>query len=1152
MAIYQPTNIVPSSFAGVGGGVVDAGESIRVSWQVNGNSPMTKFVITVCANTAEAAVVHTETVTPSEPFYGTDARGNPVPYVYEPGAAWTSWGLSNGNSYKYRITQYWGADAYVEMNTEAVFVTRAAPSVSITPPPDDTVTSIGYTFMGTYSQSDGDAVNWVRWTLEEDGGGVIEDTGEVYTQVLSFPYDRFFNGRTYTLTCIVETENGVQTTNSVIFDVTYSEPSNIGEIDASCNADDSVTLTWGAGVNAPGTADEDYGTVSGGLLNLNEGKSVTWDTVNGEPFSYDPPYLFAWRAVIGSVGFGSAGYTVPEQTFRRPNKTYPGRTSRTITDISPAEMVWNNQEDQPGSVTAQIVVTTRKTIVSETDQDTEGFQVIPRGYDSDGSYLWLITWKTYVCPVSVVFTGDDYIVGYTVNFHRHTDETGTPYWTVSVYARRRYWASLFLFKLKATYEYYVGTATATPPEDGVKNVSLEFVSPELRANGNPFAPTVKSTVSFDGTDFTVNGVAAESGTYDVSVQYDHTYVGPLAYKGVYRANLYEPGDPPPSIIGGGEILSGYTLNCTPGVTAYLQADGNNTYKENYYTVTFYGATNSIPSTDAVLVLNAPQIGDDSYVFENIVTLPDYAISGITHISATRNDTLTPEPVTGGVTYEQTGERSYRITVKNEEPGDFTVTYRFRTMFQTAPTGEAELNNTRSLWSVGSITAARGEALDTSVNRLRTDYLPDDTVSVTPSNGYSVLIYVWDTEYKGVWTGSGFTKNTADLVWFSSEVSIADIGTGYRYKLVAKNSGGTAMSVSEADNITLDITSFEIGLEQAASASPLEAVYTSGGTEAGRITLPRSAFSVVLAARLKSDGMVTYEAYPFDYFGAYLGKMTAAGTAADLPASVFSVTLTGEQTADYVYFATDADTSLESGTPVWDGNVRIYARFTDGLGGGTTDEDDLISFSIYRTEADKISLVGNFPLTATRARDYGIRSGVPFSYTGYYVSAGAYSQGAESREMCKTFRQFTLIEAEPDANEAGVYHAVKVFRFRNNIDGGTYANNNSPVFLDNFTRYPLRQPTAKNALSGVLSGLLGYFENGEYKNDSVSLADAVSALSTTANPLFLRDLKGHILMVGTSGPISRSINNQTRVLPTTISIPWTEVGDASDVSIISIE
>ena len=1040
MAIYQPTNIVPSSFAGVGGGVVDAGESIRVSWQVNGNSPMTKFVITVCANTAEATVVHTETVTPSEPFYGTDARGNPVPYVYEPGAAWTSWGLSNGNSYKYRITQYWGADAYVEMNTEAVFVTRAAPSVSITPPPGDTVTSIGYTFAGTYSQSDGDAVNWVRWTLEEDGGGVIEDTGEVYTQMLSFPYDRFFNGRTYTLTCIVETENGVQTTNSVIFDVAYSEPSNIGEIDASCNADDSVTLTWGAGVNAPGTADEDYGTVSGGLLNLNEGKSVTWDTVNGESFSYDAPYLFAWRAVIGSGGFGSTGYTIPSQTFRHPDKTYPGKRYIQISGISPTEMVWNNQEDQRGAVSAQIAATTRKTLVSETDQDTEGYQVIPVGTVNGHQYVWDVVWDAYIKPLSVAFTGDAYLVDYTVDIEDKTDSFGTPYWFVRIRARREYYAKLFLFKIKTTYEYYVGSATATPTEDGVKNASLAFDSPELSANGNPFAPAVKSTVSFDGTDFTVNGVAAESGTYDVSVQYDHAYVGPLAYKGVYRANLYEPGDPPQPLIGGGEILSGYAYNVTGGDTAYLHPDENNTYTENYYTVTFYGATDSIPSCDAYLWLNDPQIGNDSYVFENIVTLPDYAISGITHISAIRNDTLTPEPVTGGVTYEKTGERSYRVTVKHEEPGDFTVTCRFRTMFQTAPTGEAELN------------------------------------------------------------------------------------------------GGD----------------FALGIEQASLSSPLEAVYTSGGTEAGRITLPRSAFSVVLAARLKSDGTVTYEAYPFDYAGAYLGKMTAAGTAGDMPASISSVSLTGEQTADYVYFSTDANVSLESGTPVWDGNVRIYARFTDGLGGGTTDEDDLISFSIYRTEADKISLVGNFPLTATRARDYGIRSGVPFSYTGYYVSAGAYSQGAESREMCKTFRQFTLIEAEPDAAEAGVYHAVKVFRFRNNIDGGTYANNNSPVFLDNFTQYPLRQPMAKNALSGVLSGLLGYFENGEYKNDSVSLADAVSALSTTANPLFLRDLKGHMLMVGTSGPISRSINNQTRVLPTTISIPWTEVGDASDVSIISIE
>lgn len=1141
MAIFQPTNIVPSTFAGVGGGVVDANANISVSWQVNGNSAMTQFVITVCENTEAGTVVHTETVSQSPAFYGTDARGNPVPYVYEPGVSWSTWGLSNGNSYKFKITQYWSVSEYVEMNTEAVFVTRAAPSVSISPD-DERIYSIGQTFTGTYTQANGDALNWVRWTLTDIYGNVIEDTGEVYTQVLSFTYDRFFNGNDYVLTCAVETENGVQATDSVTFSVSYATPTNIGEITASCNPDDSVTLTWGAGVNAPGTADDGYGSVSGGLLSLNAGKSVTWDTVNGDSFSYDAPYLFAWRAVIGYRSFGSRGYGIPQQFNRKPDKTYPGTYAYAISGKSPAEMVWNNQADQQGTVSVQIAATTQKTLVSNTDQDTEGFSLYPRGENNARNYFWDIEWDAYLKPLSVAFSGDAHIIGYTVSIEDKTDSFGMPYWFVRVRVQRQYYAKLLLYKLKTTYEYYVGSATATPTEDGIKNEYLRYDDPQLRANGSPFAPEIKSTVTFDGTNFTVNGVAAQSGTYDVSVQYDHAYIGPLAYKGVYRGSL--------SVslpYGGGEILSGYVTDCTAGFTAYLSADAGNTPANNHYTITFYGATDSIPTADATLVLNAPLVGADSYVFTNMLTLPDNVIAG------TEQFTVTPTP-SGGVTYEKTGDKTYRVTVKTDNLNGFSVSCSYRAVQQTAPTGNATIASSpytdETLWESGGLYADSGEPT-ANARRIRTGFLAPSVSAVTPSNGYSFIVYAWeDGTYLGGWTGSSFSTVSNVPIWNESAVDLTQIGD-YQYKIVAKNGSNTAVTTADAANISFD-SAFSFGMEQASAFYPCDAVYTSGGTEAGRITLPKTAWSVVLAARVKDDGTVTYEAYPFDYTGAPLGTMTASGTAGDLPPSVSSVTLTGAQTADFVYLSTDASTDISSGSPIWDGNVRIYARFADGLGGGTTDEDDFISFAIYRADGEQISLVGTFPLTATSATDYGVRPGVPFSYTGYYVSSGSYSQGAESGELCLIFRQCTLIEAEEDATEANVYHPVRVFRFRNNIETGSYSNSNSPVLLDNFTRFPLRQPTAKNALSGVLSGLLGYFENGEYINDSVSLANAVSSLSTTANPLFLRDMKGHLLMVGTSGPITRTVNNMTRVLPTTISIPWTEIGDASAVSIVSVE
>ena len=52
MAIYQPSNVAPSTFAGAGGGTIESTDNISVSWQVNGNSPLLSFQIDFYENNA--------------------------------------------------------------------------------------------------------------------------------------------------------------------------------------------------------------------------------------------------------------------------------------------------------------------------------------------------------------------------------------------------------------------------------------------------------------------------------------------------------------------------------------------------------------------------------------------------------------------------------------------------------------------------------------------------------------------------------------------------------------------------------------------------------------------------------------------------------------------------------------------------------------------------------------------------------------------------------------------------------------------------------------------------------------------------------------------------------------------------------------------
>ena len=64
MALFQPTNITPSSFSGPAAGTVDVTQNLTVSWQVNGNSPMTAYQIIIMQNdTASTQVLDTGKIT---------------------------------------------------------------------------------------------------------------------------------------------------------------------------------------------------------------------------------------------------------------------------------------------------------------------------------------------------------------------------------------------------------------------------------------------------------------------------------------------------------------------------------------------------------------------------------------------------------------------------------------------------------------------------------------------------------------------------------------------------------------------------------------------------------------------------------------------------------------------------------------------------------------------------------------------------------------------------------------------------------------------------------------------------------------------------------------------------------------------------------
>lgn len=318
MALYQPTQIVPSSLSGLGDGVIDATEDLVVSWQINGFSAMTDYQIVIYQNDPTSTQMYdTGKVTLVDPVYGTDQNGNQILFEATPitAADLATAGIVNGYAYGYKlvITQWWSAADSITQTSASVFITRDKPTITmdaIASPLASKELSVG----ATYSQLQGDTLSWVRWVLEDSNGNVLRDTGRVSTGVLQFDYDGLFSGSTYTIECSIETENGVTaTTGAVSFSVSYSMNQSEGLVDVCRRAGQPyVEVSWTDRSAITGKGTGSY-SIAGGLLRLAAGASVTWDESGGEPISFVAPWSMAWRAKIPNPTAG--GFDAVELTL---------------------------------------------------------------------------------------------------------------------------------------------------------------------------------------------------------------------------------------------------------------------------------------------------------------------------------------------------------------------------------------------------------------------------------------------------------------------------------------------------------------------------------------------------------------------------------------------------------------------------------------------------------------------------------------------------------------------------------------------------------------------------------------------------------------------------------------------------------------------
>lgn len=183
-------------------------------------------------------------------------------------------------------------------------------------------------------------------------------------------------------------------------------------------------------------------------------------------------------------------------------------------------------------------------------------------------------------------------------------------------------------------------------------------------------------------------------------------------------------------------------------------------------------------------------------------------------------------------------------------------------------------------------------------------------------------------------------------------------------------------------------------------------------------------------------------------------------------------------------------------------------------------------------------------------DYAARSQQgPYTYYLYVLSSEKYiNVPSISNQVDPCFWNWSVLSCTENAD--GSFTVQSSYLFGKNLQSGNISNNNQPGIFKNFTPYPTVMIAPQNYRGGTLQSLIGVINEGEY-SDTISVRDAIYALSTTTNVLFLKDRKGDLLRIRPSGEISMETMDNTREQAQTVSFPWVEVGDASDVAIYSL-
>ena len=211
---------------------------------------------------------------------------------------------------------------------------------------------------------------------------------------------------------------------------------------------------------------------------------------------------------------------------------------------------------------------------------------------------------------------------------------------------------------------------------------------------------------------------------------------------------------------------------------------------------------------------------------------------------------------------------------------------------------------------------------------------------------------------------------------------------------------------------------------------------------------------------------------------------------------------------------------------------------------------ITGISIYRYLQGESALQHVYDLAtgATSILDYYAPSQMQVSYL-IVAHSGIGDLFLQTAQFTPTFWFFSILLCDTDSN--GDYHVSKEYIFKYGVETGAVSNNNDPTIQKNFTPYPNRQPISTLYKTGKISGYIGKTNNLNRYSDSISLQNAIYDISVSSLDKFLKSRKGDVIKVDTASSIQMKTEDNTVQQALKATVDWVEVGEASQVSIVSV-